>query len=351
MANWTNPTVNSNYVTFVDEVKNRDVDAALMFDGTGTNLPNLTIRWNQSNSRFERLQDGTWQARILAVSGGGTGAATPSGARSALGLGLMAQQAPDAVSITGGSITGVSFSGTGTLSGNASTASTWQTARTLQIGRTGKSVNGGANVTWTQAEIGDQAASARTLVVRDSNADIHCRLLRSNYQNQTSITAGSAIAYRVSTTDNYIRFSTNMTAVRNHIGANNASNLTSGTVPDARFQETITLNLNSGAFEGTNGTLVLVKIGRQVTLYAPNNLSHASGSLASTGAGAIPPGWRPMAHGVGTWPSNVYNFDSNYVHLVQVTSSGSFRISHRTWAGSSAALSFAPAPMLSWITD
>jgi hypothetical protein len=45
-----------------------------------------------------------------------------------------------------------------TITGNAGTATTWQTARTLTIGSTGKSVNGSANVSWTLAEIGAQAA-------------------------------------------------------------------------------------------------------------------------------------------------------------------------------------------------
>lgn len=41
----------------------------------------------------------------------------------------------------------------GALSGNATTASAWQTARTLSIGGTGKSVSGSGNVTWSSAEI------------------------------------------------------------------------------------------------------------------------------------------------------------------------------------------------------
>ena len=42
----------------------------------------------------------------------------------------------------------------GSLSGNASTASTWNTTRTLTVGNTGKSVNGSADVSWSLAEIG-----------------------------------------------------------------------------------------------------------------------------------------------------------------------------------------------------
>lgn len=47
----------------------------------------------------------------------------------------------------------------GALNGNANTATTWQTARTLTIGSSGKSVNGGGNVSWSLAEIGAYSAS------------------------------------------------------------------------------------------------------------------------------------------------------------------------------------------------
>ena len=48
---------------------------------------------------------------------------------------------------------------TGTLEGNTTTASTWQTARTLTIGNTGKPVNGSGDVSWTLAEIGAATAA------------------------------------------------------------------------------------------------------------------------------------------------------------------------------------------------
>ena len=46
------------------------------------------------------------------------------------------------------------------ISGNAGTATSLQTARTLTIGDTGKSFNGTANVSWSLAEIGAQAAGS-----------------------------------------------------------------------------------------------------------------------------------------------------------------------------------------------
>ena len=48
---------------------------------------------------------------------------------------------------------------TATLSGNASTATKLQTARTITIGSTGKRFDGSGNVTWTLAEIGAAASS------------------------------------------------------------------------------------------------------------------------------------------------------------------------------------------------
>lgn len=55
-----------------------------------------------------------------------------------------------------GTVTATAFAGplTGAVTGNATTATTLQTARTLTLGLTGKTFNGSANVAWTLAEIG-----------------------------------------------------------------------------------------------------------------------------------------------------------------------------------------------------
>ena len=55
---------------------------------------------------------------------------------------------------TARTINGTSFNGSANI-----TTSNWGTARTITIGNTGKSVNGGSNVTWTLSEIGAAAAS------------------------------------------------------------------------------------------------------------------------------------------------------------------------------------------------
>jgi hypothetical protein len=60
---------------------------------------------------------------------------------------------------------------TAALTGNASTASTWQTGRTLTIGSTGKSVNGSTNVSWTLAEIGAQATLVSGTNIKTINGE------------------------------------------------------------------------------------------------------------------------------------------------------------------------------------
>jgi hypothetical protein len=62
---------------------------------------------------------------------------------------------------------------------SVSSAATWTTTRTLTIGNTGKSVNGSANVSWSLAEIGAQAAGSylttetNTFLGDGGNADTH----------------------------------------------------------------------------------------------------------------------------------------------------------------------------------
>ena len=67
-----------------------------------------------------------------------------------------------------------------------------------------------ATITATQTD------TASTIVMRDGSGDMFARLFRSDYQNQTD--CGAGIAFRNSTTDNYIRFCTTMSAVRSRIG-------------------------------------------------------------------------------------------------------------------------------------
>lgn len=66
MADWSTPALSSTYVTVLDGLKNRDIDAAVQFSptyATPTNLPTGTIRWNPTNGYWEiRDAGGNWGA-------------------------------------------------------------------------------------------------------------------------------------------------------------------------------------------------------------------------------------------------------------------------------------------------
>lgn len=61
MANWSNPTLTSLYTDFLSELKARDTDLALQFDGTtSSNLSTGTIRWNSSVNRWQKWNGTSW---------------------------------------------------------------------------------------------------------------------------------------------------------------------------------------------------------------------------------------------------------------------------------------------------
>jgi hypothetical protein len=61
MANWSNPLLTSTYTNFLTEVKDRDTDLALQFDGTtSTNIPTGAIRWNSSVNRWQKWSGSAW---------------------------------------------------------------------------------------------------------------------------------------------------------------------------------------------------------------------------------------------------------------------------------------------------
>lgn len=105
MANWANPTVLSNYITFVDEVKARDVDAITLQLNAVTTPPTGAVKLVRAPVKFQEWDGSQFVDRILSTAGGGTGATSLSGLGSAMGLGTMAYQNSNSVSISGGSIT------------------------------------------------------------------------------------------------------------------------------------------------------------------------------------------------------------------------------------------------------
>lgn len=60
-ANWSNPTTTSLYTNVISEIKNRDEDLALQFDGTtSTNILTNTIRWDSTANRWKKWNGTAW---------------------------------------------------------------------------------------------------------------------------------------------------------------------------------------------------------------------------------------------------------------------------------------------------
>jgi hypothetical protein len=61
MANWSNPVLTSTYTDFMNQLKDRDTDLALQFDGTtSTNLSTGTIRWDSTAGRWKKWNGSSW---------------------------------------------------------------------------------------------------------------------------------------------------------------------------------------------------------------------------------------------------------------------------------------------------
>jgi hypothetical protein len=104
MANWSNPVLTSTYTDFMNQLKDRDTDLALQFDGTtSTNLSVGTIRWDSTANRWKKWNGSTWAE-------------------------LAATYALTALSTTGNATIGGTLSVTGSTALAAATATTPATA-------------------------------------------------------------------------------------------------------------------------------------------------------------------------------------------------------------------------------
>lgn len=119
--------------------------------GTAT-VDSELVLWNGTTgtsikrAAFSGLVKST--AGVASAAVAGTDYVTPSGSITGNAATATALQ-------TARTINGTSFNGTANI-----TTSLWGTSRTVTIGGTGKAVDGSANVSWSLAEIGAQAADA-----------------------------------------------------------------------------------------------------------------------------------------------------------------------------------------------
>ena len=97
--------------------------------------------------------------------------------------------------------------------------------RTSGLGLSGSmdaTANQSGNTTFTVTSNATDAATASTIAYRNGSADLRARLFRSNYTAQSTISGG--IAFRVNnSTDDYIRFCNDASAIRTFIGAASSS--------------------------------------------------------------------------------------------------------------------------------
>ena len=108
MADWSKPTITDLYTDVLNYLALKDADSASLFVSAASNIPTGAIRYNRTSNIFQEWDGTAWQDKLISIAGGGTGANTPSGIITSLGLGTMSVQNAPAVAITGGSIIGIS---------------------------------------------------------------------------------------------------------------------------------------------------------------------------------------------------------------------------------------------------
>jgi hypothetical protein len=128
-ADWGLPTLGSLYTNVLDNLKDRDIDGATMV-APSASIPTGYIRYNRSTNVFEEWSGSAWVVLLVSLAGGGTGASSASSARTNLGLGTMALQNSNAVTITGGTISGLTSLG---VSGNFTATGTGDFGNLLTV--------------------------------------------------------------------------------------------------------------------------------------------------------------------------------------------------------------------------
>ena len=233
---------------------------------------------------------GTWTAGVLDLAHGGTGSTTASAARTALGLGTIATQAASAVSITGGSITGITDLAVADGGTGSSTAANARTALGVAIG---------SDVQAYSARLAEIAA----LAVTDSNIIVGngaAWVAESGATARTSLGLGSIATQAssaVSITGGSITGITDLAVADGGTGASTAANartnlgLVIGTnvqAWDAGLDDVAALAVTDGNFIVGNGAAWVAESGATArTSLGLGTISTQASSAVSITGGSI----------------------------------------------------------------
>lgn len=156
--------------------------------------------------------------------------------------------------------------------------------------------------------------TASTIAVRDSSGDLKCRLVRSNYNNQTTISG--ALAFRVNnSSDNYIRFCSSTSAIRTWLGAAPTSHTHNYIVSRG------VLNPQTGRTQNL-GNVYSYNTGSSTSTGAPTTYTAVIGFGRSTsGTVEIAGGW---TSGMGLWYRALRDTTDNWYSWRKVWDSGNF---------------------------
>ena len=231
---------------------------------------------------------------------------------------------------TARTINGTSFNG----SANITTAN-WGTARTLTIGSTGKSVNGSGNVSWSLSEIGAAASSHTHSYAGSSSAGGAANSVKTNLI--IKLNGGSTEGTDLFTFNGSTAKTVNITpsgigaAASSHTHSYAGSSSAGGAANSVKTN--LIIKLNGGSTEGTNlftfngSTAKTINITPSAIGAAPT--SHASTattygvSSASNYGHAMASSTTPKANGTAAVGSETAKFArGDHVHPLQTTVSG-----------------------------
>lgn len=193
----------------------------------------------------------------------------------------------------------------GALTGNASTATSLQTARTLTIGNTGKTFNGGSDVSWSLSEIGALPLTGGTLTISEftgltiKRSDANGSAI--SYNNSDGqlgsagfLSSGEFVVNKTSDTlGDYMKISSSdVTFGSKTVSAATFSGALSGNASTATIlqtERTLTIGNTGKSFNGSaNVSWSLSEIGAAASShthnYLPTSGGTISGNLTVTGA-------------------------------------------------------------------